>query len=154
MKFQEITNTNLINLKLEANTKREAIFALANLLYENHRINNLTGFIENVYKREKLESTNMGGGIAIPHSISDFVNKASIVIGRFDNPVDWEDGEDPIQYIFLFAVSPLEKGITHLELISEMAVLLIDEDFINFLHETNDEETLFNKMNELLGGKL
>lgn len=154
MEFKEITNADLINLNLNAKTKKEAINVIAKMLYENNRISDLSGFIENVYKREKLESTNMGGGIAIPHSISDFVNKASIAIGRFNDPVDWEDGEDPISYIFLFAVSPLEKGITHLELISQMAVILIDEDFINFLHKTNDKEMLFNKISELLGGKI
>ena len=144
-------NTDIINLNLEANNKIDAIKEIAIMLDKKNRLNDFNKFIEDVLKREAIESTNMDIGVAIPHSNTPYIKQTSIGIGRMKDPIDWEDGGDPVRTIFLFAVSSEEEGITHLDIIAKTAVILIDDDFIAFLQTTTSSKDLLEKINELIG---
>ncbi len=152
MDISKMLDAETINLHSDSINKYDAIKEMANMLYKSKRINDLTKFIEDVFKREKLESTNMDMGVAVPHSNSIFVDKTSIAIVRFKKEIDWEDGGEPVRCIFLFAVSKNEKGITHLDIIAKIAEILIDDDFIDFLNKTDNSKELINKINDLIGG--
>ncbi len=151
MKILNMINTGIINLNLEARSKIDAIREIALMLDKENRIKDFDQFIQDVLKRESLETTNMDIGVAIPHSNSPFVKQTSIAIGRMKEPIDWEDGESPVRTIFLFAVSSEEKGITHLDIIAKTAVILIDDDFIEFLQTTTSSQDLLEKINDLIG---
>ncbi len=153
MDILHMINTDIINLNLSATNKLDAIKEIALMLEKDNRLNDFDKFIEDVYKRESVESTNMEMGVAIPHSHSQYVKQTSIAIGRMAEAIDWEDGEAPVRSIFLFAVSSEEEGISHLDVIAKTAVILIDDDFIEFLHTTNSDKELLDKINELIGGE-
>lgn len=151
MNILNMINTGIINLNLEASNKIDAIKEIALLLDKENRLTDFNKFIEDVLKREVIESTNMDIGVAIPHSNSPFVKQTSIAIGRMKEPINWEDGGDPVRCIFLFAVSSEEEGITHLDVIAKTAVILIDDDFIEFLLTTTSSKDLLEKINDLIG---
>ena len=151
MNIINMINTGIINLNLEASNKIDAIREIGTLLDKQNRLNDFDKFIEDVLKREAIESTNMDIGVAIPHSNSPYTKQTSIAIGRMKEPINWEEGETPVRCIFLFAVSSEEKGFTHLDLISKIAVMLIDDDFIEFLQTTTSSTELLKKITDLLG---
>ncbi len=153
MNISNMIDTGIINLNLEASNKIDAIKEMAILLDKKNRLNDFDQFIEDVLKREAIESTNMEMGVAIPHSSSPYVKQTSIAIGRMKEPINWGDGESPVRSIFLFAVSSEEEGITHLDVIAKTAVMLIDDDFIEFLQTTTRSKDLLEKINELIGGQ-
>ena len=104
MNLIEILDVNLIDLEMEASSKDEVIHQLCSLLYENGRVKDLEKFKEAVYEREQIGETGMGNQIAIPHGLTDQVNKASVAIAKVKNPVEWESLDDqPVRLIFLLA---------------------------------------------------
>lgn len=151
MDISNMINAGIINLNLEASNKIDAIKEIAKMLDNENRLNDFNKFIEDVLKREAIESTNMDIGVAIPHSNSTYIKQASIGIGRMKDPIDWEDGGELVRTIFLFAVSSEDESITHLDVIAKTAVILIEDDFIEFLQTTTSSKDLLEEIIELIG---
>ena len=93
----------------------------------------------------------MDMGVAIPHSKSSAIKKTSVALARLDNEIQWEDFGEPVKIIFMLAVSPTDKGIEHLEIISKIAELLIDEKFLSMLYKTRNADKLLRRINKLIG---
>ena len=146
--LREIIVPATINLDMEVNTKENAIGELADMLYADGRINDRSIFIQDILEREKVETTDMGIGVAIPHGTSSAILKNSIAIGRLNDPIAWDNNEKSkkISVIFLLAVCSENRDKTHLELISRIATLLIDDDFLDTLFHTNSKTVLLSKI--------
>ena len=153
--FNEVINLAAIDLHIDARTRREAIEKLVDLLAAEHRISDKEVFIEEVFKREALETTNMGMGVAIPHGKSSAVSRNSIAMGRLEEPIDWDPDkmdEKQVSVVFLLAVrDDAEKDKVHLELISKVASLLIKEAFLEILFNTDDKTELLEQIFSLIG---
>jgi PTS system fructose-specific IIA component len=150
-----IITGDLIDLNLDAGTKQETIEKLTDLLLEDHRISSRDDFLASVFERERTEPTDMGIGVAIPHGKTDAVIKASVAIGKMRSPIPWTEEEEaqdePIYAVFLMASPDQADGYTHLEVISKIASLLIDDDFIEILKTTRDENLLLETMQTMIG---
>jgi PTS system fructose-specific IIA component len=95
-----VITEDLVNLELQATTKEEALKELTQLLYQNKLITDVAGFLEDVFNREKEGMTGLGQGIAIPHGKSDCVTKTSLVVGKTQQPIEWESlDEEPVNVI-------------------------------------------------------
>lgn len=151
MELKEMMNRNIVDFNMKAANKEVAINKIAMMLFEDGRINSINEFVSDVFEREDLETTNMDIGVAIPHSQSLVVKKTAVALVKLDDEIDWEDYGEPVRIIFLLAVSPTDKGVEHLELISKIAELLIDEEFIAFLNKTKNINKLLRKMNKRMG---
>ena len=110
MNINDILQAENILLSLNASSKDEALKALAELLFENHKLKDLNLFIEDLYKRESAGFTGAGKSIAIPHGISESVEQVTLAIGRLNNTIDWETWADiekkdrEVKLIIMFAV--------------------------------------------------
>ena len=153
MRYKKILTANIIDLQLTAETKREALEKMANILYRDNRLSDRALFLEDVYKREELETTDMGIGVAIPHGKSSAVLHTSVAIGRLPEPIQWnlEDTEQPVYAIFLLAVSLENQSRVHLELLSNIASLLINDSFIADLKNAGSEVDLLESVQKHLG---
>ena len=157
MQLLEIINEECINLELKAETKKEALEELAGMLEINDRLLTRNDFIKDVLEREKIEATDLGIGIAIPHAKSAAVKKTSVAIGRLRAPIKWNAAEEPnnqdppVAVIFLLAVSEKDKGNAHLELISKIATLLIEENFVKILFNTTSKKELLTTIKNQIG---
>ncbi len=152
--FNEVINPSIIDLNMEAKSKTEAIGKLADILIKEKRIEEKEVFIEDILEREKLESTNMGVGVAIPHGRSSSVLKNSIAIARLTQPICWDSkqGGKSVRIIFLLAVCDnVNKNRVHLELISKVAALLIQENFLKTLFITESKTELIDQIFKLIG---
>lgn len=123
MAVEEILDQRIIDLNMKAKNKEEVLSYLAELLKRAGYIDDINGYLQDVYLREQEGITGIGNHVAIPHGKSDSVKQVGIAIGKTDQMIEWEsyDGE-PSNLFFLFAVPRNSEGTKeHLRLISELA---------------------------------
>ena len=144
MAVKEILDKRVIDLNMNAATKDEVIRHLAGLLKDAGYIEDLEGYIKDVYLRESEGITGIGGHVAIPHGKSGHVEKVGIAVGRTKDMVEWESYDDePSRLFFLFAVpSDSEGAKDHLRLIAELAGKLGNDETMNKLQTAETYEDL------------
>lgn len=109
------------------------------------------GVYQGLVDREKQFITNLGGGIALPHTKSEYITKPAILVLKPISPVKWGDDEYDDIKIIICILSPNEQnGNTHMKLISSLARKLIDEDFKRVIVNTTNEEEIFTMVENAL----
>lgn len=138
--ISELLLDNFINLDLDALDKGEAISKLSSMLTSSGKVSDETTFVQAVLEREKLGSTAIGAGIAIPHARANAVNEVSIAFARSQSGIDFNsvDG-DPVHLIFLLA-APIESGSLYLKLLARISRLLRYQDLIEDLKKAHTKE--------------
>ena len=102
------------------------------------------GVYEGLVSREKEFATNLGEGIAIPHTKSDYIIKPAILVLKPQKGVSWgNDAEEDVRIIISILSFNEQGGSTHLELLASLARKLVDEKFKNALVNSVDEEGIF-----------
>ena len=132
-KITDYITVDMVSLDLKAKNKKEALLELSQLLGVSDSIDNY-GVIETaLIEREKLGSTGIGKGVAIPHAKTDFAKKLTIAFGRSNNGVNFEslDGKN-VNLFFVFA-SPISDSSTYLKILARISRLIRDEKFRNKL---------------------
>lgn len=129
MKITELLDKQSICLNANPKTKSEALDQMVELMAKSGKINDVEAYRKQVYAREEESTTGIGEGIAIPHGKCDAVSKPGLAAMVVKDGVDFEalDGE-PVHLIFLIAAPNTEDNI-HLDVLSKLSVLLMDEDF-------------------------
>ena len=93
--------------------------------------------------REAEGTTGMMGGFAIPHAKSDAVTQPAIIVDKFDEGVAWPSMDDmPITCAIALLTPASEAGTTHLQLLSKVAVLLMNEDFRTSVQAADDPDKI------------
>ena len=141
MRLSEIINRDSIILDLKASDKHEVIEILVNELFELKKISDKETYLHSVLDREKLGTTGIGKGIAIPHGKSDAVHEISVIFARSIDGVDFEslDGK-PVHLIFMLT-APKEANGTYLKALAKLSRLLRHQVFRDALlsAKTKDE---------------
>jgi len=142
MRLTDLVAPNAVIPALKVNSKKQALQELA------AKAAQLTGLGERVLfdvlmQREKLGSTGVGNGIAIPHGKLSNLDKLFGLFARLDRPVDFEtlDGQ-PVDLIFVL-LAPETAGADHLKALARVARLLRDPDVALKLRESRDAEALY-----------
>ena len=125
----QILEPGCIELDLKARRKEEALAEMAAILAKTGRITDPEELTRALVAREKLTSTGVGEGIAIPHAMLAGLGETLLALGRKAEglPFDAIDRK-PVQLIFLLA-GPPGRELTHLQLLSRLARLLRDAAF-------------------------
>jgi PTS system nitrogen regulatory IIA component len=142
MALSDIVSLNAVIPALKVNGKKQAIQEIAARAAELSGLGERTIF-ETLLQREKLGSTGIGHGIAIPHGKLPKLDRLFGLFARLDRPVDFEslDGQ-PVDLIFLL-LAPEGAGADHLKALARVARLLRDPDTANKLRESNDAGALY-----------
>lgn len=140
MRITELLDKRSISLDAVPKTKKEALDQAIELMTKSGKINDKEAYRKQVYAREEESTTGIGEGIAIPHGKCDAVNKPGLAAMVVKNGVDFDalDGE-PVTLIFLIA-APNTKDNVHLDVLSKLSVLMMDEDFSNSLRNAKTVE--------------
>ena len=127
---------------LKANNKKQALQEIAAKAAELCGQTERT-ILEVLQQREKLGSTGVGHGIAIPHGKLPKLEKLFGLFARLDRPIDFEalDGQ-PIDLVFLL-LAPEAAGADHLKALARVARLLRDADVARKLRNSRDAEALY-----------
>lgn len=142
MPLADIVAPNAIIPVLRAPNKKQALQELAakaaSLSGQNERL-----IFEILMQREKLGSTGVGSGIAIPHGKLARLNRLFGLFARLERPVDFEalDGQ-PVDLIFLL-LAPEGAGADHLKALARIARLLRDSDVTRKLRDSRDAEAIY-----------
>lgn len=144
MNVRDVLDEKVIDLKMKASDKKEAITYLAEKLKEAGYIADVDSYVQDIYFRESQGHTGIGNYIAIPHGKSDSVTQVGIAIGKVENEIEWEtlDGNG-VKLIFLFAVgNDNENAKTHLRLLAEVARMLGNDETVEKLLSAQTVEDL------------
>ena len=142
MRLTDLVATNAVIPALKVNSKKQAVQELA------AKAAQLTGQAERaifdvLIQREKLGSTGVGNGIAIPHGKLANLGRLFGLFARLDRPVDFEtlDGQ-PVDLIFVL-LAPESAGADHLKALAKIARLLRDPDVAHKLRESRDAAAIY-----------
>jgi PTS system nitrogen regulatory IIA component len=127
MKIMDFLSQDTIIVDLKATDKKSAIIELTEVLKNNKKIRNSEDIINIVLEREKLGSTGIGQGVAIPHGKTDLLQEQIGVLGISRKGIEFNslDGE-PVHIIFLL-VGPIEVAGQHLKALSRISRLFKDK---------------------------
>lgn len=129
MRITELLDKRSISLEAVCENKQDALDKVIALMEKSGKIKDVEAYRKQVYAREKESTTGIGEGIAIPHGKSDGVARPGLAAMVIKNGVNFDslDGE-PVTLMFLIA-APDTKDNVHLDVLSKLSVLLMDEDF-------------------------
>jgi nitrogen PTS system EIIA component len=142
MPLIDLVAPNAVIPALKVNSKKQAMQELASkaakLTGQNER-----GIFEILLQREKLGSTGIGHGVAIPHGKLPKLEKLFGLFARLDRPIDFEAlDSQPVDLIFLL-LAPEAAGADHLKALARIARLLRDPGVARKLRECRDAEALY-----------
>ena len=129
-----------ILLDMQEQDKEQIIQHLVTALDAAHHLSDPQKLLSDIMAREKLASTCLGSGCAVPHAHSDTLSTSILAAARITPPAQFESPDaQPISLIFLL-VGPPKNAVVHLKLLSKLARLLHDETFRGQLLASNSAE--------------
>ena len=133
MRITDLLDKRSISLTGTPKTKSEALDQIIDLMVKSGKINDREAYRAQVYAREEESTTGIGEGIAIPHGKCDAVDKPGLAAMVIKDGVEFDalDGM-PVTLMFLIA-APNTKDNVHLDVLSKLSVLMMDENFANNL---------------------
>ena len=140
MRITDLLDKRSISLDASPASKKEALDYAVALMVKSGKISDEEAYRKQVYLREEESTTGIGEGIAIPHGKCDAVVKPGLAAMVVKNGVDFDslDGE-PVHLIFLIAAPNTEDNI-HVDVLSKLSVLMMDEAFVEKLKEAKSVE--------------
>lgn len=143
MGITDLLDQRSVSLSGAPSSKQEALDQMVDLMIKSGKINDREAYRQEVYRREEESTTGIGEGIAIPHGKGAFVDRPGLAAMVVKDGVDFDslDGE-PVNLIFLIAAPNTEDNV-HLDVLSKLSMLLMDENFsANLKNASTVEEFL------------
>lgn len=143
MDLTDLIKTESIIPALKVSSKKQAIQAISEKAAE------LTGLdereiFETLLQRERLGSTGVGSGVAIPHGKLASMDRIIGVFARLDRPIDFDALDDqPVDIVFLL-LAPEGAGADHLKALAKIARILRNGSIIQKIRATSDREALYS----------
>lgn len=138
MRISELLQKESIALGRKPQDKADAIGQMVELLAKSGSLEDKKKFKQAILERERLSTTGIGEGIAIPHGKSSAVKRAALAAMVVPQGVDFASADGaPVHLLFMIAV-PEEGAELHLEVLERLAAMLMDEDFCKRLTAAKD----------------
>ena len=137
MRITDLLDRRSVSLTAAPKGKSEALDMAVDLMVKSEKISDREAYRKQVYLREEESTTGIGEGIAIPHGKCDAVKKPGLAAMVIKNGVEFEALDDePVTLLFLIAAPNTEDNI-HLDVLSKLSVMLMDEEFTESLRNTS-----------------
>ena len=148
MKITDLLSIDSIEIGSSYKDKDELLKNAVKLMCRSGIINNEKEYLNSVLEREKESTTGVGNGIAIPHGRCKTVDKAGLAAIVLNKPVEYEALDNkPVELLFLIA-APEDKGNVHLEILSKLAMMLMDQEFTFKLKNSRTAEEFIRAIDE------
>lgn len=135
MKIIDLLDDRSILLDGRAADKKAALDQMVELMDASGKLRDKETYRQGVYAREQEGSTGIGEGIAIPHCKSDAVIKPGLAAMVVKDGVEFESLDGQPAHLFFLIAAPNTEDNVHLDVLSRLSVLLMDEDFTNKLRQ-------------------
>lgn len=129
MRITDLINKKSVNLNLQKQNKLEAIDNLVELVNNSGNLNNKEEYKKAIIARENMSTTGIGEGVAIPHAKTKSVNSACLAAAVCKDGIDYESFDGSLANLFFMIAAPDGANDTHLEVLSRLSTILMDEDF-------------------------
>ena len=148
MKLTDILISGACIVDMQAKTKKEALRELAEGLANSVEGLEAAELLDMLLEREKLGTTAMGDGIAIPHARVESLDRLLASFGRSRNGVDFDSVDGKRTHLFFLLVAPGTEGSTHLLTLARLSRFLTQPEFRAKLLEVEAIEDLFGAVEE------
>jgi len=137
------TEENIL-LDCQANNKLALLTFISKHAKEMGIVDNEEALLNDFLHREDEGTTGLQDGFAIPHAKSDSVKEATVIYVRNNTALtDWETFDDqPIMQAFALLVPKKEQGTKHIEMLSKLAVALMEDEFKQHVTQVTDKKEL------------
>lgn len=142
--IERIINQSIAYFDAPGNSKKRALENIAN--YISQQINSIDNeeLFEQLTARERLGSTAVGKGMAIPHCRNSHIEKSVMCVVKLKQAIDFDANDDqPVDVLFVLLV-PEHCDEDHLKILSELAKLMDEAEFRNQLRKSDSKEALYN----------
>ena len=148
MKITDILQESSVVGALAGRSKAEVIAELAGVLANEYREIDRERLIQALEDRERLNSTALGDGVAIPHGKLPGLKRVLAAFGRSRGGVDFQSLDGKPTHLFFLLVAPEDSAGAHLKALARISRLLKDEGFRARLMEASDAHHLFETIRE------
>ncbi len=143
MKVTDILKKEFIINELKAGKKEEVINELINLFTNDSRVSDIEKVRSSVLEREKIMSTGVGKGFAIPHGKTNAINEVIAAFGKTDSPVEYQSLDNkPVNLVFLL-VGKENLVSTHIKLLSRISRMMNKDSFRESLLNAKTSDEIF-----------
>ncbi|MEI0491179.1 fructose-specific PTS transporter subunit EIIC [Brachyspira intermedia] len=142
--LKDVITLDCINTDLNGTTKSEIIDEMVDILYNNGKLNDREEYKQEILKREAQSSTGMEEGIAIPHGKTKAVKIPTVAIGISKKGVDYESLDGEPSHLFFMIAAPENSNDSHIELLSKITTLLLEDDIREALLNAKSKEEVLD----------
>ena len=140
MNLSDLLSKEVIRIPLKNTEKNKIIEEMVDILAQNNKLKDRQSVLDDVLERERVMSTGMGDGVAIPHAKSEGVDKLVSAFGITEKDVDFKSiDEKPVRLIFLL-VGPVNQTGPHLKALSRISRLMHRKEFRDRLASAHSSE--------------
>ena len=143
MGLEELLDQQTILVRLKGNQKQEVIEELVDALNTSCKIDDCSDVLNAVLEREKIMSTGIGKGVAIPHGKTDSVDSLVGVLGIKKEGIDFQSLDEQPVYLFFLLISPLNVSGPHIRALAHISRLLRNDNLRkDLIASENPNQTL------------
>jgi PTS system nitrogen regulatory IIA component len=146
MQIMEMFKKEYIIEELKAKTKRAVLAELSEIFTHYHSDIQSEAMVEVLLDREKLGSTGIGDGIAIPHGKLKGLDSLVIAFGRSREGIDFDAIDGKPVHIFFLLMAPESSTGQHLKALAKISRMLKDQEFRSGLMSAKNTEELYRKI--------
>ena len=148
MKITSILTEDLIKVNIPGETKDDVINAIIDLAATSQKIKDIEKVRQAIFEREKIMSTGVGKGFAIPHGKTDAVTDIVAAFGVTEKPIDYQSlDHEPVRLLFLLIGKDSLVG-AHIKLLSRISRLMNKEELRTKLLEASDSAEILQILKE------
>ena len=143
MKLPEIIEENNIIPELKAKDKKGVLEELAEVISSHEPSIDKGALVKVLVERERLGSTGIGDGVAIPHGKMNGVSRPIISFGRSRQGLDFDSMDGQPAHLFFLLIAPEDSSSVHLQVLAKIAKILKNRDFRKKLMEPGTQKELY-----------
>ncbi|OPX38163.1 MAG: PTS fructose transporter subunit IIA [Desulfobacteraceae bacterium 4484_190.2] len=143
MKLPEIIEENNIIPELKAKDKKGVLEELAEVISRHEPSIHKEALVKVLVERERLGSTGIGDGVAIPHGKMNGVSRPIISFGRSKQGLDFDSMDGQPAHLFFLLIAPEDSSSVHLQVLAKIAKILKNRDFRKKLMEPGTRKELY-----------
>ncbi|MBN2289538.1 MAG: PTS sugar transporter subunit IIA [Candidatus Glassbacteria bacterium] len=148
MKLMDFVSEKTIDPELEGKNKSELLSRMVEMLHQAGKIENPEPLLKSLLEREKIMTTGIGRGIAVPHAMNPEAKQLIIALGRIPGGADFESlDRKPVYFIFLL-VGPPESSGQHLRTLARISRLVQHSQFVESIKKARDARAILRILAE------
>ncbi|AMC92778.1 PTS fructose transporter subunit IIC [Erysipelothrix larvae] len=149
MKLENVLRQSVMMLDLKSTSKEAVIHELVMMLVEDGVLDksNREAFESVIWEREKISSTGVGDGVAIPHGMSELISKPTVVFGKSTQGIEFNSLDGKPACLFFMIATPKNSNNDHLALLSQLSARLMNETVIQSLTQATSKQQVQDILN-------